>query len=67
MLDNMDLPQIREAVERINGRVMVEVSGSVDRGHLRDLAEAGVDIISAGRLTHSARAVDLSMRIVSGA
>jgi nicotinate-nucleotide pyrophosphorylase (carboxylating) len=66
MLDNMDLPRIREAVTRINGRAMVEVSGSVDRERLRELAETGVDIISAGRLTHSARAVDLSMRIESG-
>ncbi len=67
MLDNMDLPQIREAVKRINGRAMVEVSGSVDKQHLREIAEAGADIISAGFLTHSARAVDLSMRIDSGA
>ncbi|MEW6079183.1 MAG: carboxylating nicotinate-nucleotide diphosphorylase [Thermodesulfobacteriota bacterium] len=67
MLDNMDLPQISEAVARINGRATVEVSGSVARDRLRELAETGVDIISAGRLTHSARAVDLSMRIESGA
>ncbi len=66
MLDNMDLPQIREAVVRISGRALVEVSGSVDSRHLREIAEAGADIISAGFLTHSARAVDLSMRIVSG-
>ncbi len=66
MLDNMDLPLIREAVDRINGRAIIEVSGSVGREHLREIAEAGVDIISAGFLTHSARAVDLSMRIVAG-
>lgn len=66
MLDNMDLPQIRQATERINGRAIIEVSGSVDRQHLREIAEAGADIISAGFLTHSARAVDLSMRIVAG-
>jgi len=62
----MDLPLIREAVYRINGRAIIEVSGSVGREHLREIAEAGVDIISAGFLTHSARAVDLSMRIVAG-
>jgi len=67
MLDNMDLPRIREAVGRINGRAAVEVSGSVDRGRLREIAEAGADIISAGFLTHSVRAVDLSMRITAGA
>lgn len=66
MLDNMDLPRIREAVKFINGRAVVEVSGSVDKQQLREIAEAGADIISAGFLTHSARAVDLSMRIVAG-
>ena len=63
MLDNMTLDQIAEAVKRIDGRALVEVSGSVTRGMLVPLAMAGVDIISSGALTHQARAVDLSMRI----
>jgi len=63
MLDNMTLDQIAEAVKRIEGRALVEVSGSVTRGMLVPLAMAGVDIISSGALTHQARAVDLSMRI----
>lgn len=63
MLDNMDLEQIRESVALIDGRAVVEVSGSVTRKDLRALAETGVDIISSGALTHQARAVDLSMRI----
>ena len=63
MLDNMDIEAIRQAVNTIAGRAMVEVSGSVARENLRTLADTGVDIISMGRLTHSARAVDLSMRI----
>ena len=67
MLDNMDLPRIREAIKHINGRAVTEVSGSVDKQRLRKIAEAGADIISAGFLTHSARAVDLSMRIVARA
>lgn len=63
MLDNMTLDQIADAVKRIDGRALVEVSGSVTRGMLVPLAMAGVDIISSGALTHQARAVDLSMRI----
>ena len=63
MLDNMDMDGIREAVALIDGRTLVEVSGRVTRGDLKPLADAGVDIISVGALTHSARAVDMSMRI----
>jgi nicotinate-nucleotide pyrophosphorylase (carboxylating) len=64
MLDNMDLAQIRAAVALVAGRVPVEVSGGVTIERLAQLAATGIDLISAGALTHSARAVDLSMRIV---
>jgi len=50
-------------VSVINGRALVEVSGNVTREQLKGLAGTGVDIISAGALTHSAPNVDLSMRI----
>ena len=63
MLDNMDMPRIKEAVAFINGRALVEVSGGITKYDLNPLADAGVDIISVGALTHSARAVDISMRI----
>jgi nicotinate-nucleotide pyrophosphorylase (carboxylating) len=63
MLDNMDIEQIKEATAFINGRAVVEVSGNVTRSGLNSLADAGVDIISVGALTHSARCVDMSMRI----
>ena len=63
MLDNMDIPQIREAVKIINGKAKVEVSGGVTKENLIGLANTGVDIISSGALTHSARCVDISMRI----
>lgn len=66
MLDNMSMAQIEAAVDIINGRALVEVSGGVTRSSLRQLAELGVDIISSGALTHSARAVDMSMRIEAG-
>ena len=65
MLDNMDLDQIRQAVRMINKKALVEVSGGVTREKLKDLAQTGVDLISIGALTHSAVAVDLSMRIVN--
>ena len=63
MLDNMDIAHIREAVSVIQNRAIVEVSGGITLKHLTDLAETGVDLISVGALTHSARAMDLSMRI----
>jgi len=63
MLDNMSLEQIRTAVELIQRRALVEVSGNVTLEKLQDLAATGVDLISIGALTHAARSVDLSMRI----
>lgn len=63
MLDNMNLEQICQAVGIIDKRAIVEVSGGVTREQLRELAQTGVDLISIGALTHSAVAVDLSMRI----
>ncbi|MGD9210208.1 MAG: carboxylating nicotinate-nucleotide diphosphorylase [Desulfobacteraceae bacterium] len=63
MLDNMNVKQIKEAVTLIDGQAIVEVSGGVTAKNLVHLAETGVDLISVGALTHSARAMDLSMRI----
>ncbi|MFZ5641564.1 MAG: carboxylating nicotinate-nucleotide diphosphorylase [Bacillota bacterium] len=63
MLDNMDLPQIKEAVRLINGRALVEVSGGVTEERILSLAEAGVDIISMGALTHSVKALDISLDV----
>ena len=63
MLDNMSLGDIRKAVALVSRRVLVEVSGNVTRERLAELAKAGIDIISAGAITHSARAVDISMRV----
>lgn len=65
MLDNMDIGQINEAIKFINGKSVVEISGSVTIDSLNQLADTGVDIISAGALTHSARSVDISMQIRS--
>ena len=63
MLDNMDLNQIRKAVRMIDKKALVEVSGNVTRERLKALAQTGVDLISIGALTHSAVAVDMSMKI----
>jgi len=62
MLDNMPLDMIREAVKLINGQAAVEASGNVTFETIREIGETGVDFISSGSLTHSAPAVDISMK-----
>ena len=64
MLDNMDDSQVQKAVEITGGRALVEVSGSITKKRIPGLAAMGVDIISVGALTHSACAVDISMKVV---
>jgi nicotinate-nucleotide pyrophosphorylase (carboxylating) len=61
LLDNMNLEQVRVAVARVGGRAKTEASGGVHLGNVRALAEAGVDFISVGALTHSARAMDVGL------
>ncbi|HEY4743574.1 MAG TPA: carboxylating nicotinate-nucleotide diphosphorylase [Desulfuromonadaceae bacterium] len=61
MLDNMTLADMAAAVANIAGRALVEASGGVNLETVRAIAETGVDIISVGALTHSARAMDISM------
>lgn len=63
MLDNMDIQSIREAVKVIDGRALIEVSGGVTEEKVIGYAEAGVDIISMGSLTHSISALDISLDI----
>ena len=65
MLDNMDIDHIKEAIDFIKRKAVVEISGGITIDRLNQLADTGVDIISAGALTHSARSVDISMRIRS--
>ncbi|RPF49673.1 nicotinate-nucleotide pyrophosphorylase [carboxylating] [Thermodesulfitimonas autotrophica] len=64
MLDNMPVAAMREAVRRIGGRALVEASGGITEENVREVAATGVDFISAGALTHSARALDISLEIV---
>ncbi len=63
MLDNMDLKQMRQAVELIDGRALVEASGNMDEKDLLEVALSGVDIISVGALTHSVKAFDISLKL----
>ncbi len=63
LLDNMDEATIREAVRLAGGRVPLEASGNMTLKRVRGVAEAGVDYISVGALTHSAPALDLSLEV----
>ncbi|MFN3613479.1 MAG: carboxylating nicotinate-nucleotide diphosphorylase [Rubrimonas sp.] len=61
LLDNMDLPTLREAVARIGGRAVAEASGGVTLDRVAAIAETGVDLVSTGALTHSAPVLDLGL------
>jgi nicotinate-nucleotide pyrophosphorylase (carboxylating) len=61
MLDNMSLDDMRQAVKLIHGRVLIEASGGITLHNVRARAETGVDFISVGALTHSSRALDISL------
>ncbi len=63
MLDNMTNERMTEAVGLINKRALVEASGNITEETIYDVARTGVDIISIGKLTHSANSVDISMNI----
>ncbi|MHB8126001.1 MAG: carboxylating nicotinate-nucleotide diphosphorylase [Desulfitobacteriaceae bacterium] len=63
MLDNMTTEQMRQAVSLIEHRAIVEASGGMKTGRLREVAETGVDIISIGALTHSVKALDFSLDV----
>ncbi|MET0782135.1 MAG: carboxylating nicotinate-nucleotide diphosphorylase [Microbacterium sp.] len=63
MLDNFSLDELRRGVEQVGGRATVEASGGVSLDTVRAIAETGVDVISVGALTHSARALDLGLDV----
>ena len=64
LLDNMTPDELREAVKLVGGRAKTEASGGVRLANVADIAATGVDYISVGALTHSARAVDFSLELV---
>jgi nicotinate-nucleotide pyrophosphorylase (carboxylating) len=63
LLDNMDTPTMRRAVEIVAGRALTEASGGITLERLPEIAAAGVDFVSMGALTHSARAMDISLEV----
>lgn len=63
MLDNMDNETMKQAVEIVGGKALLEASGNLTKERLRSVAELGVDILSIGALTHSVTAFDISMKI----
>jgi nicotinate-nucleotide pyrophosphorylase (carboxylating) len=68
MLDNMSVHEMKRVVaaaRSLERSIIIEASGGVTLDNARDIAETGVDLISVGAITHSARAVDISMKIVS--
>jgi len=63
MLDNMNIEQIRNAVKFVAGKIPLEVSGGVNLTTVSEIAKTGVDYISVGALTHSVKALDISLEI----
>ncbi|OHW61561.1 putative nicotinate-nucleotide pyrophosphorylase [Andreesenia angusta] len=64
MLDNMTLEDMRMAVSINKGRAVLEASGNISEENIVNIAQTGVDIISVGALTHSAKSIDISLNIV---
>lgn len=64
MLDNFTLDDMREAVKLVGGRVVLEASGGITLETVRGVAETGVDVISVGALTHSAKVLDIGLDAV---
>ena len=63
MFDNMDLSEMKEGLKLVNGRALTEASGGVNESTIVPIAETGVDVISIGDLTHSIKAVDMSLDV----
>jgi nicotinate-nucleotide pyrophosphorylase (carboxylating) len=64
LLDNMSVADLREAVRQVRGRAKLEASGGVNLQTVRAIAETGVDYVSVGAMTHSARAVDIGLDFI---
>jgi nicotinate-nucleotide pyrophosphorylase (carboxylating) len=63
LLDNMPPEDMRRVVEMAQGRAVLEASGGISLDNVRRVAETGVDYISVGAITHSARALDMSLQV----
>lgn len=62
MLDNMDIETMREAVNIINGRALIECSGNINKKILKEISNLKVDYVSCGALTHSVKSLDFSLK-----
>ena len=67
LLDNMHVEEMLTAVGRCRGKALTEASGGITLGTIRAVAETGVDIISLGALTHSAKSLDISLELTPDA
>lgn len=67
LLDNMSLDQLRAAVQIAHGHAVLEASGGVMLGNVREIAQTGVDVISVGALTHGARSLDVGLDFIADA
>jgi nicotinate-nucleotide pyrophosphorylase (carboxylating) len=63
MLDNMAIPEMKQAVAQVGGKVPLEASGNVSLETVGEIAATGVDLISVGAITHSVKAADISLLI----
>jgi nicotinate-nucleotide pyrophosphorylase (carboxylating) len=64
LLDGMPPEQMEEVVRRYTGRILIEASGGITLENVRRIAETGVDLISVGALTHSPRALNISLEVL---
>ena len=65
MLDNMSLDDMKKAVDLIPENITVEASGGITLDNVSDVATVGVDVISVGAITHSAKALDFSLEFIT--
>jgi nicotinate-nucleotide pyrophosphorylase (carboxylating) len=65
MLDNMPIAEMKRVMKIDHGRALIEASGGINLDNVRSVAETGVDLISVGALTHSSKALDLSLKLVT--
>jgi nicotinate-nucleotide pyrophosphorylase (carboxylating) len=65
MLDNFTIDNLERAVSIVNGKIPLEASGGVTLDTVRNIALTGVDFISVGELTHSVKAIDISMKVLA--
>lgn len=65
MLDNMSIDEMKEAVKISRGKVMLEASGGITLENVREVAETGIDLISVGAITHSFKASDISLKMIT--